>query len=824
MPSPIPEFDIKPPANTAVDPPRSAVKLSPESNELPKSKHTREEDDGNLVDSPDAKRRRTDSPARQDVGVVDIPTTANPLSSAPQHAGTQSTANVNLQGGVNSEKGQLETADVNIKHHEPLPGPTQKPQKPPSIIQNTDTDDNVAAVISSIINQTQVGGNVNSHIGDPVKLSLLKANLDVKSQSLPILDNLSTQILCFIARTSFSELTAIDSEPHSENAHSFYTLRSLFDHTKKVYTGDRPFLSAQELGFSDPVQVEVIRKANLAAFVFSLFGNQEMGFTELHDNFLDIFVPSGGRLLKSQAALFLEFKTQTFIAAINNTNRPKSEILFQLFPDDLGIKLLARRPGTRHLAPSETDFVKRVWSRRDILLADINNPDLVNSLSEKYLWQDFLRDICLYISKNIDTITTQQARKPVKTKSTNSPKEEEQDIQSAALESHFPVVPPNPTPDNLIERSMGKIDLVARAARAAQIALQGQGVRRPTTSANQQGQQTKQTQATNPLSIPPQSSPSKPPVPATQHPPQHSPQVAQSASNFGQLSTAPPSQPPQITFHQSQFQFQPYNPQPSAEQAPTRVNAPAASYGYMPGVPHYSQSEPTQILYERARLATTTRSSPTSRRAGLPNQRRPWTTEEENALMAGLDRVKGPHWSQILSMFGPGGTISEALKDRNQVQLKDKARNLKLFFLKSGIEVPYYLKFVSGELKTRAPAQAAKQEARERERRRGEEDKAHVEGIEGMMALAGAHTPVTPAPTDNTGAQGDSHPNTQVNTPVAPPLPDQGAIPQQNQAQVDDQSAEQALYQSLTQERQIPETTQSNTQTGYVDPSLQIPI
>jgi hypothetical protein len=50
-----------------------------------------------------------------------------------------------------------------------------------------------------------------------------------------------------------------------------------------------------------------------------------------------------------------------------------------------------------------------------------------------------------------------------------------------------------------------------------------------------------------------------------------------------------------------------------------------------------------------------------------------------------LDRVKGPHWPQILAMFGPGGTVPEALKDRNQVQLKDKARNLKLFFLDSSI-------------------------------------------------------------------------------------------------------------------------------------------
>lgn len=149
-------------------------------------------------------------------------------------------------------------------------------------------------------------------------------------------------------------------------------------------------------------------------------------------------------------------------------------------------------------------------------------------------------------------------------------------------------------------------------------------------------------------------------------------------------------------------------------------------------VPYPTQSAPTHVLYARARQAATAKASPTNRRAGIPSQRRPWTTEEENSLMAGLDRVKGPHWSQILAMFGPGGTINETLKDRNQVQLKDKARNLKLFFLKSGIEVPYYLQFVTGELKTRAPAQAAKNEAKEAAQ--SNEDRAHLEGV---MTLAG---------------------------------------------------------------------------------------
>ncbi|MCJ1403669.1 TTAGGG repeat binding factor [Xylographa trunciseda] len=152
-------------------------------------------------------------------------------------------------------------------------------------------------------------------------------------------------------------------------------------------------------------------------------------------------------------------------------------------------------------------------------------------------------------------------------------------------------------------------------------------------------------------------------------------------------------------------------------------------------IPYPTQTAPTQVLYERARQAATAKSTPSNRRAGTPSQRRPWTTEEENALMAGLDRVKGPHWSQILAMFGPGGTINESLKDRNQVQLKDKARNLKLFFLKSGIEVPYYLQFVTGELKTRAPAQAAKNEEGGRPSLPGDnEDREHIEAV---LALGG---------------------------------------------------------------------------------------
>ena len=218
-----------------------------------------------------------------------------------------------------------------------------------------------------------------------------------------------------------------------------------------------------------------------------------------------------------------------------------------------------------------------------------------------------------------------------------------------------------------------------------------------------------------------------------------------------------PAPPPPQYFQE--IQFQPPQQLQRQWEGQMGIDQIHQSYSNQQLIPNPAQSAPTQVLYERARQAATTKSSPTNRRSGTPSQRRPWTSDEENSLMAGLDRVKGPHWSQILAMFGPGGTINEVLKDRNQVQLKDKARNLKLFFLKSGIEVPYYLQFVTGELKTRAPGQAAKNEAKEKGT--SEEDRAHYEGV---IALAGGAVQDADQPMAGIGGQNEASQNGVVPT------------------------------------------------------------
>jgi hypothetical protein len=218
----------------------------------------------------------------------------------------------------------------------------------------------------------------------------------------------STQILSFLSKNSYQDLTAMVSEPDSENGQAYATMRSLFDHTKRVYTVKHSFLQPTDIEITESAQLDVIRKANLASFVSSIFGSQEIGFAELNDHFLDVFVPEGNRLLKAQSGLYLDLKTQAFIAAMNNKSRTRTQLLYELFPEDMEQRLLARRPGSRQLAPSETDFVSRLNSRRDILLRKINDEEALKALPDNYHWEDFLRELSSYISKNFDAINTQQ--------------------------------------------------------------------------------------------------------------------------------------------------------------------------------------------------------------------------------------------------------------------------------------------------------------------------------------------------------------------------------------------------------------------------------
>ena len=81
----------------------------------------------------------------------------------------------------------------------------------------------------------------------------------------------------------------------------------------------------------------------------------------------------------------------------------------------------------------------------------------------------------------------------------------------------------------------------------------------------------------------------------------------------------------------------------------------------------------------------------------------PWSEEEVSALERGLRRFSGPYWSDILALFGPNGSVSDVLKDRDEAQLENKACRMKISFLKSGVKFPFYLRLVTGGPKKVAP-------------------------------------------------------------------------------------------------------------------------
>ena len=163
-----------------------------------------------------------------------------------------------------------------------------------------------------------------------------------------------------------------------------------------------------ELGLSDPAHIEIIRKANLATFVSSVFGSQDVGFYHLNAFFLDTFVGDGNRLLKSQAQLFLDLKTQAFISAQSYGQRHREELLEDLFPTDLEERLLKRKDtptaGGPQLAPSEADFLQRAHNRRRALLEEASSDQCMAFLTQKYVWEDFLRDVSAYVSRNFESL------------------------------------------------------------------------------------------------------------------------------------------------------------------------------------------------------------------------------------------------------------------------------------------------------------------------------------------------------------------------------------------------------------------------------------
>lgn len=229
------------------------------------------------------------------------------------------------------------------------------------------------------------------------------ASMHLKNQSLPILENLATQLIHTISRASFPQIQDMMRDD-TEDSQAYKTLKNLFDQTRKVYSRETPFIDAIAIQMFQPTQQEIIRKANIATFISSILGAHDVSFFHLNEFYMETFVPLGHRLLKWQGAIYLELKTQTYISALMNSDGRPEEMLDELFPPDLDAQILTRHPDAPSLSPSEQDFIDRSRARRSYLLAEPSTRHALKELPKKYQWTDFVREFASCISKNVDGI------------------------------------------------------------------------------------------------------------------------------------------------------------------------------------------------------------------------------------------------------------------------------------------------------------------------------------------------------------------------------------------------------------------------------------
>ncbi|EGY19998.1 hypothetical protein VD0002_g9365 [Verticillium dahliae] len=553
----------------------------------------------------------------------------------------------------------------------------------------------------------------------------------VRAASLPALSHFALQIIIIVSQQhSPNSLSSAIRTHDSEAATSWVALKNLFTSTRQLFSQTDPVLHSDFLG--SICSTDELRLANLASICCSLTSTGRDADTidrrELYKSFFSILLRDGSELSNVVSDLFVAAKTQAIIDSVAKgvQETPIDQIIEEAFPASLEQNLKSRHGGS-DLTQVEQALVTLAYGRKEALFKQIAEGLDEGNLRSTYENEELFRLLGSYLSDELQHfahIATKYnvqlpMREPIHLDIPDDVSEMDEQALSSLLEAT----------DGLVAQYLpnGGIEVANEPAV-------------PTTEG----------------SIPP----------------------AEPQTNGGETTTvtAPPAQNGTTDHshethdlfaeieHQTQEYVRttlsnlspaPYQPTVPAPTGSTMAQTPYLShlhqtqnhppppthyYGYPPLDPNQtmeteesgplppSQSLPSAMLYDRARQAALSKNTNPQRREGGSSTRRPWSQEEEKALMTGLDKVQGPHWSQILSLYGAGGSISNILKDRSQVQLKDKARNLKLFFLKSNSEMPYYLQAVTGELKTRAPGQAARKEAEEKARQTSEEAQVRGQG------------------------------------------------------------------------------------------------
>ncbi len=169
-------------------------------------------------------------------------------------------------------------------------------------------------------------------------------------------------------------ILGVGSDPDSEVAKEYAILKSTFDAQRRLLSEDSPLLDAQKLYLARQGR-EVVRIVNLATLCASIFSTNEIGWEELNEQFLEIFVAEHQALPHDAAELFLSLKTQIYLATLESEQpKPKGEVLDGLFTAGLQERLQAHHPDNT-LNETELQFIASAATRKAMLLNESTDPD-----------------------------------------------------------------------------------------------------------------------------------------------------------------------------------------------------------------------------------------------------------------------------------------------------------------------------------------------------------------------------------------------------------------------------------------------------------------
>ncbi|CAR28538.1 hypothetical protein ZYGR_0S01710 [Zygosaccharomyces rouxii] len=496
----------------------------------------------------------------------------------------------------------------------------------------------------------------------------LKLRLNISS--LCLLDNVATQMLRLLLLNSTSpQVIEVISDPtaylSSGETEMFQTLLKLFTHIRMIYDSKTPLLTVHDvvpglwfpncpapliLRGHEAYIVTAIRKSNLLTFLLTILNCFNYGFELLQESFLDVFCPNtiftgnttidqNGKFLKSQAILYLELKTQAFISALKSFENGSDRIPTakqQEFLDIFFSNNLSDQLVLRRRGNRHniTEEIMTPSQREFVERCERRRENLLNYTSFKNLIQDY--DWNHFVKELLDYCNKNLG---------------------LIIWGH---------------KGKGKSPLYCfditefdtQVLYASGAAASDENVALVNTNANTSGGVHQNLLGGDPGS----GSFDSPDLASTV-----TQQVMLSAGGGVDGGSSSHDKDAIKDVHGNRL---------------TKSLADAA----------VAVTSSSQLGHPITGAGTTAGGG--GGRGGMLkklNSKRTWSREEQDALAEGLRDV-GPSWAKILDLYGPGGKINESLKNRSQVQLKDKARNWKLQYLKTGRPLPEYLLKVTGTL------------------------------------------------------------------------------------------------------------------------------